>query len=49
MLTIWLTFLPFSLWDTCGWWTLPVSVMVSFLLLGEWDTVHIGGLLLAAG
>jgi hypothetical protein len=32
---IWLTLLPFSLWDTCGWATLPVTLAVAFILLGE--------------
>ena len=35
MLTIWLSFLPFSLWDACHWWTVPVTGLVAYLLLGE--------------
>ncbi|KAI7843435.1 hypothetical protein COHA_002913 [Chlorella ohadii] len=34
MLTLWMTLLPFSLWDTCGWATPFVVVIVAFLLLG---------------
>ncbi|PSC67432.1 UPF0187 chloroplastic [Micractinium conductrix] len=34
MLTIWLSFLPFSLWDACHWWTVPVTGLVAYLLLG---------------
>lgn len=34
MLTIWLTFIPFSLWDNCGWATVPISGVIGFLLLG---------------
>ncbi|KAL4425222.1 hypothetical protein ABPG75_009238 [Micractinium tetrahymenae] len=33
-LTIWLTFMPFSLWDNCGWYTVPATLLVAFLLLG---------------
>jgi hypothetical protein len=32
---IWLTLLPWSLWDTCGLLMIPVTAMVAFLLLGE--------------
>ncbi|KAI3434870.1 hypothetical protein D9Q98_002924 [Chlorella vulgaris] len=31
---IWLTLLPWSLWDTCGLLMIPVTAMVAFLLLG---------------
>ncbi|EFN53823.1 hypothetical protein CHLNCDRAFT_32075 [Chlorella variabilis] len=31
---IWLTLLPFTLWDNCGWAMLPITFIVSFLLLG---------------
>ncbi|PRW33911.1 hypothetical protein C2E21_7229 [Chlorella sorokiniana] len=34
MLTLWMTLLPFSLWDTCGWATPFVVLIVAFLLLG---------------
>ncbi|KAL4421269.1 hypothetical protein ABPG75_010560 [Micractinium tetrahymenae] len=33
-LMIWLTLLPFTLWDTCHWGMLPVTGLVAFLLLG---------------
>jgi predicted membrane chloride channel (bestrophin family) len=33
-LIIWLTLLPFTLWDQCHWFTLPVTTLVAFLLLG---------------
>jgi hypothetical protein len=32
---IWLTLLPFTLWDNCGWAMLPITFIVSFLLLGK--------------
>ncbi|KAL4853126.1 hypothetical protein ACK3TF_005820 [Chlorella vulgaris] len=32
---IWLTLLPFTLWDSCGWASVPLSCIVAFLLLGE--------------
>ncbi|KAI3424164.1 hypothetical protein D9Q98_009523 [Chlorella vulgaris] len=31
---IWLTLLPFTLWDSCGWASVPLSSIVAFLLLG---------------
>ncbi|PSC69999.1 low-CO2 inducible [Micractinium conductrix] len=31
---IWLTLLPFTLWDSCRWAMVPISLIVSFLLLG---------------
>ncbi|KAI3425146.1 hypothetical protein D9Q98_008917 [Chlorella vulgaris] len=31
---IWLTLLPFTLWDSCRWASLPITFIVSFLLLG---------------
>ncbi|GAB4817593.1 hypothetical protein N2152v2_004639 [Parachlorella kessleri] len=31
---IWLTLLPFTLWPTCGWSTVPLVTIISFLLLG---------------
>lgn len=31
---IWLTLLPFTLWDSCRWAMLPIAGIVSFLLLG---------------
>jgi predicted membrane chloride channel (bestrophin family) len=34
-LMIWLTLLPFTLWTACRWATLPLALVVSFLLLGE--------------
>jgi predicted membrane chloride channel (bestrophin family) len=33
-LMIWLSLLPFTLWDTCHWATVPVTALVAFLLLG---------------
>ncbi len=32
---IWLTLLPFALWPTCAWGTVPLSGIIAFLLLGE--------------
>jgi hypothetical protein len=32
---IWLTLLPFSLFGSCGLSTIPLSVAIAFLLLGE--------------
>jgi hypothetical protein len=34
-LMIWLTLLPFSLYSTCGLSTIPLCVIIAFLLLGE--------------
>lgn len=31
---MWLSFLPFSLWDACHWVTIPASGVIAFLLLG---------------
>lgn len=31
---IWLSLLPFSLWESCRWGIVPLSMLVSFLLLG---------------
>jgi hypothetical protein len=39
-LLIWLTLLPFTLWDTCHWGMLPVTGLVAFLLLGEHNWLH---------
>lgn len=33
-LVIWLTFMPFTLWNACGWGIVPVSTIIAFLLLG---------------
>jgi predicted membrane chloride channel (bestrophin family) len=33
-LVIWLTFMPFTLWHAYGWWTIPASVAIAYLLLG---------------
>ncbi|GAB4818998.1 hypothetical protein N2152v2_006044 [Parachlorella kessleri] len=33
-LMIWLTLLPFTLYDTCGWTTIPLAGTIAFLLLG---------------
>jgi hypothetical protein len=32
---IWLTFLPATLWPACGLLTVPLTFLISFLLLGE--------------
>ena len=31
---IWLTLLPFTLWDSCRWGMFPIAFIVAFLLLG---------------
>lgn len=33
-LILWLTFVPFTLWDTCGWATIFYAGITAFLLLG---------------
>ena len=33
-LVLWLTFMPYCIWDQLGWFTVPVSVIIAFLLLG---------------
>jgi hypothetical protein len=33
-MVIWLSALPLGLYDTCGWATIPLSVVITFLLLG---------------
>lgn len=33
-LTLWLAVLPFMLYEGCGWTTVPISVLMGFLLLG---------------
>ena len=33
-LVIWVAFLPFTLYNTCRWATVPISAIVAFLLLG---------------
>ncbi|BDA42113.1 UPF0187 protein At3g61320, chloroplastic [Coccomyxa sp. Obi] len=33
-LVIWLTFLPFALWDICGWASPIVEAVIAFLLMG---------------
>lgn len=30
----WLTLLPFSLYASCGWATIPISVSIAFAMLG---------------
>jgi hypothetical protein len=35
-LMIWLTMLPFSLYGSCGIGTIPLCVIIAFLLLGAW-------------
>ena len=39
---IWLTLLPFTLFNECGWTTVPLSLIIAFLLLGEAPSVHWG-------
>lgn len=34
-LVLWLTLLPWSLWSSCGWMTVPIAALVAFLMLGE--------------
>lgn len=33
-LTLYVTFVPFTLWGSCGWGSVPISVTIAFLLLG---------------
>ena len=33
-LILWLTFLPFALWDICGWASPLVEAVLAFLLMG---------------
>jgi ion channel-forming bestrophin family protein len=33
-MVIWLTALPLGLWQQCGWGTVPLTLVISFLLLG---------------
>lgn len=35
MQILWLTLLPFMLFEQCGWATVPLCVLIAFLLLGE--------------
>lgn len=30
----WITLLPLTLWESCRWAMLPMSLLISFLLLG---------------
>jgi hypothetical protein len=39
---IWLTLLPFSLWGSCGWATIPLCGLIAFLLLGALGRLAIG-------
>ena len=34
ILVIWVTILPFTLWDQCRWLTTPAAAVIAFLLLG---------------
>ena len=34
ILVIWVTILPFTLWDQCKWFTTPIAAVIAFLLLG---------------
>jgi hypothetical protein len=31
---VWLSLLPFALWETCGWGMVPLTVAISLLTLG---------------
>ena len=31
---IWLTLLPFTMYESAGWGTVPLATMIAFLLLG---------------
>ena len=42
---IWLTLLPFTLWDSCRWGMFPIAFIVSFLLLGEHRCLHASAVL----
>ena len=33
---IFLSLLPFALWESCRWATVPAVTIISFLLLGGW-------------
>lgn len=33
-MVIWLTLVPFTLWEPCGWATVPLCLIIAFLLLG---------------
>ena len=33
-LVLWLTCLPFVIWQELGWFSVPISMVVSFLLFG---------------
>ena len=33
-MVIWLSSLPLGLWESCHWGTVPLSVVIAFLLLG---------------
>uniref|UniRef100_A0A7R9YYD9 Bestrophin homolog n=1 Tax=Chlamydomonas euryale TaxID=1486919 RepID=A0A7R9YYD9_9CHLO len=34
ILMLWLMYMPFSLWGYCGWAMVPITALVSFVLLG---------------
>jgi putative membrane protein len=36
-MVIWLTALPLGLYETCSWGTIPLAVVIAFLLLGAWQ------------
>ena len=31
---LWLTAMPFALWEACGWGAIPITLVVAYLLLG---------------
>lgn len=38
-LVVWLLLLPLALWGVCGWMMVPITAVISFVLLGESATV----------
>lgn len=45
---IWITLLPLTLWESCGWAMLPLALLIAFLLLGGRCRHQAGGLVQAA-
>lgn len=31
---LWLMAMPFAFWETCGWATIPLTLIIAYLLLG---------------
>jgi hypothetical protein len=42
---IWLTLLPFSLWESCRWSMIPLACLIAFLLLGGCSAVQCSAVL----